>query len=165
MTAMRPRRSRAPSRTSTKNLILGFASPAALEAEGALTLVRGKGVYVWDENGNRYLDGLSSLWNCNIGHGRAEIANAIAAQTRTLSYAPTLLGFASQPAARLASRIARMAPKGLTRVVFTSGGSEANETVIRLVRLYWRLRKQPDKIKIVALNRAYHGSSNGAASL
>lgn len=165
MTTARARRSRAPARTSTKNLILGFASPATLEADGALTLVRGQGVYVWDERGNKYLDGLSSLWNCNIGHGRAEVATAIAAQTRTLSYASTLLGFASQPAARLATRIARMVPKGLTRVVFTSGGSEANETVIRLVRLYWRLRQRPDKIKIVALNRAYHGSSNGAASL
>lgn len=162
MTAKRPR---AAARTSTKNLILGFASPATLEADGALTLVRGKGVYVWDEQGNKYLDGLSSLWNCNIGHGRGEIAAAIAQQTRTLSYAPTLLGFASQPAARLATRISRMAPKGLTRVVFTSGGSEANETVIRLVRLYWRLRQRPNKITIVALNRAYHGSSNGAASL
>jgi adenosylmethionine-8-amino-7-oxononanoate aminotransferase len=160
---LRPRR--ISSRVQTKNLILGFASPAALEADGPLTLVRGKGVYVWDEDGNKYLDGLSSLWNANIGHGRSEVAAAIAAQTRTLSYAPTLLGFASEPAARLAARIARWAPKGLTRVVFTSGGSEANETVIRLVRLYWRLRQRPDKIKIVALNRAYHGSSNGAASL
>ena len=84
---------------------------------------------------------------------------------RQLEYAPTLLGFSSEPAERLAARIAKMAPKGLTRVVFTSGGSEANETVIRLVRLYWRLRQRPDKIKIVALNRAYHGSSTGAASL
>jgi len=84
---------------------------------------------------------------------------------RRIAYAPTLLGFSSEPAERLAARIARLAPGGLNRVVFTSGGSEANETVIRLVRLYWRLRQRPDKIKIVALNRAYHGSSTGAASL
>jgi adenosylmethionine-8-amino-7-oxononanoate aminotransferase len=82
-----------------------------------------------------------------------------------LEYAPTLLGFSSAPAEQLAARIARLAPKGLTRVMFTSGGSEANETVIRLIRLYWRLRQRNDKIKIVALNRAYHGSSTGAASL
>jgi adenosylmethionine-8-amino-7-oxononanoate aminotransferase len=136
-----------------------------MEVEGPLTLVRGKGAYVWDEHGRKYLDGLASLWNVSVGHGRAEIARAIAAQTRKLSFAPTLLGFSSEPAQRLAERIARMAPRGLDRVVFTSGGSEANETLIRLVRLYGRLSGRPNKIKIVALSGAYHGSSTGAASL
>lgn len=130
-----------------------------------MELVKGRGVYVWDAQGRKYLDGLASLWNVAVGHGRTEIARAVAKQMRQLEYAPTLLGFSSAPAEELATRIAKMAPKGLTRVVFTSGGSEANETVIRLVRLYWRLRQRPDKIKIVALNRAYHGSSTGAASL
>jgi adenosylmethionine-8-amino-7-oxononanoate aminotransferase len=148
-----------------RHLICGFASPATIEERGPLELVRGKGVYVWDAQGRKYLDGLASLWNVNVGHGRAEIARAVSKQMRQLEYGPTLLGFTSGPAERLAARIAKMAPPGLTRVVFTSGGSEANETVIRLVRLYWRLRQRPDKIKIVALNRAYHGSSTGAASL
>ncbi len=130
-----------------------------------MVIVKGKGAYVWDAQGRKYLDGLASLWNVAVGHGRKEIARALAAQARQIAYAPTLLGFSSAPAQQLAARIAAMAPKGLTRVVFTSGGSEANETVIRLVRLYWRLRQRPDKIKIVALNRAYHGSSTGAASL
>jgi len=148
-----------------RHLVCAFASPAAIEAHGTLHLVRGKGVFVWDDRGNRYIDGLSSLWNVNVGHGRKEIATAIAAQTRRLHYAPTLLGFSSAPAEKLATKIAKMAPKGLERVLFTSGGSEANESVIRLVRLYWRLRGKRDKFKIVALNRAYHGSSTGAASL
>jgi putrescine aminotransferase len=152
-------------RSDSEHLVHAFASPARIEAGGAMTLVRGKGIHVWDSEGRKYLDGLASLWNVAVGHGRPEIARAIAAQTRELSYAPTLLGFSSRPAQRLAARIARMAPKGLTRVIFTSGGSEANETVIRLVRLYWRLRRRPDKIAIVALNRAYHGSTTGAASL
>jgi adenosylmethionine-8-amino-7-oxononanoate aminotransferase len=130
-----------------------------------MTLVKGRGVYVWDADGRKYLDGLASLWNVAVGHGRTEIARAVAAQMRQLAYAPTLLGFSSEPAERLAARIARLAPAGLTRVLFTCGGSEANESVIRLVRLYWRLRRRPDKIRIVALNRAYHGSSTGAASL
>lgn len=148
-----------------EHLICGFASPAVIEANGPMQLVKGRGAYVWDASGRKYFDGLASLWNVAIGHGRPEIARAVAAQIRQLEYAPTLLGFASEPAQRLAARIARVAPKGLTRVVFTSGGSEANETVIRLVRLYWRLRQRPDKIKIVALDHAYHGSSTGAASL
>jgi adenosylmethionine-8-amino-7-oxononanoate aminotransferase len=136
-----------------------------MEAAGPLTLVRGRGVWVWDQNGRKYLDGLASLWNVTVGHGRAEIARAVAAQTRRLAFAPTLLGFSSEPAQALAARLVRLAPKGLTRVQFASGGSEANESMIRFVRLYWRLRGRTDKIKIVALNRAYHGSSTGAASL
>lgn len=147
------------------HLIHAFASPATIESDGAITLVRGKGVYVWDSDGRKYLDGVASLWNVAVGHGRREIARAVGEQTRSLAYAPTLLGFSSIPAQRLAARIARMAPKGLNRVLFTSGGSEANETVIRLVRLYWRLRDRPDKFRIVALNGAYHGSSTGAATL
>jgi adenosylmethionine-8-amino-7-oxononanoate aminotransferase len=152
-------------RIDRAHLVHGFSSPAATEVEGTVRLVKGRGAYVWDSEGRRYLDALASLWNVAVGHGRAEIARAVAAQTRALAFAPTLLGFSSEPAARLAARIVRLAPPGLRRVVFTSGGSEANETVIRLVRLYWRLRGRPDKITIVALNGAYHGSSTGAASL
>jgi adenosylmethionine-8-amino-7-oxononanoate aminotransferase len=148
-----------------RHLVCGFASPAVIAERGTMQIVKGRGVYVWDAAGRKYIDGLASLWNVNVGHGRASIARAAAKQMRAIEFAPTLLGFSSKPAEELAARIVRMAPKGLTRVAFTSGGSEANESVIRLVRLYWRLRGQPDKIKIVALNRAYHGSSNGAVSL
>jgi len=152
-------------RLDREHLVHGFGSPAVAEAEGTLRLVRGRGAYVWDSEGRRYLDGLSSLWNVAVGHGRGEIARAVAAQIRALEYAPTLLGFSTEPAIRLAARLARLAPKGLRHVMFTSGGSESNESVIRLVRLYWRLRRRPDKIGIVALRGAYHGTSSGAASL
>jgi putrescine---pyruvate transaminase len=152
-------------RLDRNHLVHGFGSPAVSSVEGTLRLVRGKGAYVWDSEGRRYLDGLSSLWNVAVGHGRPEIARAVAAQARRLAYAPTLLGFSTEPAIRLAARIARMAPKGLSHVMFTSGGSESNESVIRLVRLYWRLRGRADKIGIVALRNAYHGTSSGAASL
>ncbi|MBI4518231.1 MAG: aspartate aminotransferase family protein [Deltaproteobacteria bacterium] len=152
-------------RADRAHLIHGFGSPAVIEREGTIRLVKGRGVYVWDSAGRRYIDALASLWNVAVGHGRAEIARAVAKQMRAIEYVPTLLGFASEPAIRLAARLARLAPKGLTRVVFTSGGSESNETVIRLVRLFWRLRGRPDKIQMVALERAYHGSSTGAASL
>ncbi len=152
-------------RLDRAHLVHGFGSPAVAAAEGTLRLGRGPGAYVWDSQGRRYLDGLSSLWNVAVGHGRGEIARAVAAQIRALEFAPTLLGFSTEPAIRLAARIARMAPKGLKHVMFTSGGSESNESVIRLVRLYWRLRGRPDKIGIVALRDAYHGTSSGAASL
>ena len=152
-------------RRGPRHLVCAFASPATVESQGTIRLERGKGAFVWDDHGRRYIDGLSSLWNVNVGHGRKEIGAAVAAQTRRLQFAPTLLGFSSEPAERLATKIAKLAPKGLDRVLLTSGGSEANESVIRLVRLYWRLRGRPDKIQIVALERAYHGSSTGAASL
>jgi putrescine aminotransferase len=165
MAAPAPMTRRARRKAAVQHLVCGFTSLAAIEQHGPMVIVKGRGAYVWDAAGRKYLDGLASLWNVAVGHGRREIAQAIAAQVRRIEYAPTLLGFASEPAQRLAARIAALAPKGLTRVIFTSGGSEANESVIRLVRLYWRLRQRPDKIKIVALNRGYHGSSTGAASL
>ncbi|HEY8514613.1 MAG TPA: aspartate aminotransferase family protein [Candidatus Binatia bacterium] len=152
-------------RLDRAHLVHGFGSPAVTERDGTLRLVKGRGVWVWDAAGRRYLDAVASLWNVNVGHGRAEIGRAMAKQASTLEYAPTLLGFSSEPAIALAARIARMTPPGLEHVFFTSGGSESNESVIRLARLYWRLRGRPEKIGIVALSRAYHGSSTGAASL
>jgi len=152
-------------RLDRAHLVHGFGSPAVAERDGTIRMVRGRGIYVWDAAGRRYVDGLSGLWNVAVGHGRAEIARAIAKQARLLAYAPTLLGFATEPAVRLAARIAKLLPKELGHVVFTSGGSESNESVIRYVRAYARLRGTPDKIRIVALTSAYHGSSTGAASL
>jgi adenosylmethionine-8-amino-7-oxononanoate aminotransferase len=152
-------------RLDRAHLVHGFGSPAVAERDGTLCIVRGNGIYVLDTQGRRYIDGLSGLWNVAVGHGRVEIARAIGRQARELAYAPTLLGFSTEPAVRLAARIAGLLPAGLEHVVFTSGGSESNESVIRYVRAYNRLRGKTDKIRIVALTNAYHGSSTGAASL
>lgn len=152
-------------RFAPRHLVCGFVSPFQVAQQGTLRLVKGRGIYVWDQHGRRYIDGLASLWNVAVGHGQPSITRAVARQMQNLAYAPTLLGFSSHPAEELARRIVRMAPRGLTRVLFTSGGSEANESIIRLVRLYWRLKGQPEKYRIVTLNRGYHGSSTGAASL
>jgi adenosylmethionine-8-amino-7-oxononanoate aminotransferase len=152
-------------RLDRAHLVHGFGSPAVAARDGALRIVRGHGIYVWDSEERRYIDGLSGLWNVALGHGRVEIARAIGRQARELAYAPTLLGFSTEPAVRLAARIADLLPAGLDHVVFTSGGSESNESVIRYVRAYNRLRGLPDKIGIVALTNAYHGSSTGSASL
>jgi putrescine aminotransferase len=152
-------------RFAPRHLVCGFVSPYQVMQAGTLRLVKGRGIYVWDQHGRRYIDGLASLWNVAIGHGQPSIPRAVARQMQTIAYAPTLLGFSSQPAEELARRLVRLAPRGLTRVLFTSGGSEANESIIRLVRLYWRLKGHPEKYRIVTLNRGYHGSSTGAASL
>src|SRR5262245_6085563 len=78
-------------RADRRHLVHGFISPAAARDEGTITLVRGKGIHVWDSHGRRYIDGLASLWNVHVGHGRAEIARAAAAQMKKIAYAPTLL--------------------------------------------------------------------------
>src|SRR5689334_5714592 len=108
-------------RRDPKNLICGFASPAVIAERGTTQIVKGRGTNVWDSQGRKCVGGLGSLWNVTIGHGRPEIARAVAKQMRDIEFVPTLLGFSSRPAEELASRIARMAPRGLTRIAFTSG--------------------------------------------
>ncbi len=124
-------------------------------------IVRGEGCYVYDEHGRRYLDGLSSLFCVNAGHGRRELAAAAAAQIRELDFF-TNWSYAHPRAIELAERIAGLAPAGLERVFFTSGGSEAVESAWKLARAYHRLRGEAGRTKIVARELAYHGSSLGA---
>ncbi len=124
-------------------------------------IVRGDGCYVYDEHGNRYLDALSSLFCVNAGHGRPELADAAAAQIRELDFF-TNWSYAHPRAIELAERIAGLAPAGLERVFFTSGGSEAVESAWKLARAFHGLRREPGRTKIIARELAYHGSSLGA---
>jgi adenosylmethionine-8-amino-7-oxononanoate aminotransferase len=124
-------------------------------------IARGEGCYVYDEHGRRYLDGLSSLFCVNVGHGRRELAAAAAAQIRELDFF-TNWSYAHPRAIELAERIAELAPPGLERVFFTSGGSEAVESAWKLARAYHGLRGEAGRTKIVARELAYHGSSLGA---
>ena len=124
-------------------------------------LVRGEGCHVWDEDGNRYFDGLSALFCVNIGHGRADIAQAGADQAKELGFF-TNWSYAHPPAIELAAKIASLAPGDLNRVFFTSGGSEAVESAIKLVRQYHKLTGNPNKTKIIARETAYHGTTLGA---
>jgi adenosylmethionine-8-amino-7-oxononanoate aminotransferase len=163
--ALDPRQAKALHQQDTAHLVHGFVPLQLQQKKGVPIFVKGQGVYLWDTEGKRYIDGLASLWNVHIGHGRKEINRAVAAQMDKLAFAPTLIGPTSVPTVQLATKLVKIAPKGLTRVVFTSGGSEANETVIRLVRAYWKAKGQPEKIKFVSLNQGYHGSSSGAAVL
>ncbi len=161
------------------------AAPAAAEQEGTLQerakrhlwlhftrmgayadaeipiIVRGEGPYVWDEHGNRHLDGLSGLFCVNAGHGRTEIGEAMAAQVAELDFT-TNWSYAHPRAIELATKIAELAPGDLNRVFFTSGGSEAVESAIKLVRAYHRALGKGQKHKIVAREVAYHGTSMGA---
>ena len=127
-------------------------------------MVRGEGCYVWDEDGKKYLDALSSLFCVNIGHGRADVAQAGADQGAVLEYYPTWSA-AHPPAIKLAEKIASLAPGDLNRVFFTSGGAESVESAIKLARQYHKVVGNERKTKIVARSGAYHGTTIGALAL
>jgi adenosylmethionine-8-amino-7-oxononanoate aminotransferase len=126
-------------------------------------ITRAEGCYVYDEHGNRYLDGLSGLFCCNAGHGRTEYGEAAARQVEELDFY-TLWSYAHPKAIELAARIASMTPGDLNRVFFTSGGSEAVESALKLARNYHRIHGKGQKHKVIAREVAYHGTSLGALS-
>src|SRR5918999_2507982 len=144
-----------------RHLWMHFTRMAAYDAVEVPIIVHGEGPYVWDEHGNRYLDGLSALFCVNVGHGRTEIGDAMAAQVRELDFV-TNWSYAHPRAIELATRIASLTPPGLDRVFFTSGGSEADESAIKLARAFHRMEGKGQKYKVVAREIAYHGTSLGA---
>jgi len=117
----------------------------------------GEGCTIVAADGRRYLDGLSGLWNVNVGHGRAELVDAAAAQMRTLAYCSGFAGSSNVPSIRLAERLVDLTGGAMEAVFFTSGGAEANESAFKTARFYWKARGRPDKVKIVARDHAYHG--------
>lgn len=147
-----------------RHLWMHFSRMGAYDAEHEIPIiVRGEGCYVYDEHGKRYLDGLSSLFCTNIGHGRADIVQAGADQAAELGYFNNW-SYAHPRAIELATKIASLAPGDLNRVFFTSGGSEAVESAIKLSRQYHKVTGNPLKTKIIARDVAYHGTSLGALS-
>ncbi len=124
-------------------------------------LTRGEGVHVWDTEGKRYLDGLSQLFCVNIGHGRADVGEAGAKQAAELAYASNW-SYSHPRSIELAARVAAMCPGDLNRVFFTSGGSESVESAIKLSRQFHKLTGSPTKVKIIAREVAYHGTTLGA---
>src|SRR5881275_3241900 len=144
-----------------RHLWMHFTRMGAYEDHELPIIVRGEGSYVWDERGNRYLDGLSALFCVNIGHGRADVAQAGADQARELGFF-TNWSYAHPRAIELAAKVASLAPGDLNRVFFTSGGSEAVESAIKLVRQYHKVTGNPNKTKIIARETAYHGTTLGA---
>jgi adenosylmethionine-8-amino-7-oxononanoate aminotransferase len=141
-----------------------FTRLSSLQKDGLPVIARGEGAYVWDTQGKRYLDGLSGLFTVNIGHGRHELAAAAEHQTRTLPYFP-LWSFGTEPAIRLAARLADLAPGDLNRVFFTSGGGEAVESAWKLAMQYFAAIGQPGRRKVISRDYAYHGTSLGALSI
>jgi putrescine---pyruvate transaminase len=139
------------------HLIHPLTDHSQLPATGSLVIVEGDGCELITQEGQRLIDGLSGLWTVNLGHGRQDLIEAAHAQLRKLPYASTFGGVASPPAIELAERIAGLAPPGLSGVFFVSGGSEANETAIKLARRHWVRRGEPRKSIVLAHDRGYHG--------
>ncbi|EKN68181.1 aspartate aminotransferase family protein [Schinkia azotoformans] len=134
------------------------------EAGPAFIFQTGKGIYLEDMKGTTLIDGMSSLWNVNVGHGREELADAAKEQMAKLAFTSCFSTFSNEPAILLAKKITDLAPAPLTAVFFTSGGSEANDTAYKLARHYWLLKGQPERKKIISRTKSYHGVSMGATS-
>ena len=142
-----------------------FSDMKSLNAEGSRVIVSAEGVWLTDSDGNRILDGMSGLWCVNVGYGRQEIVDAVAKQMAELPYYNTFFKTTHKPAIELAARLAELTPPQFNRVFFTGSGSEANDTVIKLVRRYFQIKEKPEKKIIISRRNAYHGSTVAAGSL
>ncbi len=142
-----------------------FTDRGALNAKGARMITRAEGVYLYDSEGEKMLDGMAGLWCVNLGYSRPELVEAASRQMSQLAYYNTFFQTSHPPAAILAARLAELAPGDLNHVFFSGSGSETNDTNIRMVRHYWASLGKPEKTVIIARKNAYHGSTVAAASL
>lgn len=142
-----------------------FSAQGEFRETGARVMKSGDGVWLTDSEGEKILDAMAGLWCVNIGYGRDELAEVAARQMRELPYYNTFFKTTHVPAIALAAKLAELAPGNLNHVFFASGGSDANDTNIRVVRRYWELKGKPEKTIIISRKNAYHGSSMGSASL
>ena len=142
-----------------------FTDYKQLEQTGSRIITRASGVYLWDSEGNKILDGMAGLWCVNVGYGRDELADAARDQMCELPYYNSFFQTSHPPVIELTELLSEISPRGIHRAFLTNSGSEANDTVIRMVRRYWDLMDQPKKKVIISRECAYHGSTIGAASL
>lgn len=150
---------------SRRHLLAPFTDYRQLNEKGARIITRAEGVHLWDSEGQRILDGMAGLWCVNVGYGREELVEAASRQMRELPYYNLFFQTAHPPALELAKAIAELAPDGMNHVFFTGSGSEANDTVLRLVRHYWATKGQPEKRVVIGRWNGYHGSTLAGASL
>lgn len=142
-----------------------FTDTKALANIGARVIVKGEGIYIWDSEGRRLLDGMSGLWCVNVGYGRKSIADAVHAQLQALPYYNSFFQTTNIPAVQLATKLVEISPPQFNHVFFTGSGSEANDTNLRLVRRYWDLQGYPQRNVVISRRKAYHGSTIASATL
>lgn len=132
---------------------------------GPRVFTHGEGVYLWDTEGRRLLDGMGGLWCVNIGYGRKELGEVAHQQMDQLAYYNTFFKTANEPVIELSERLAGLTPDGIDNFFFANSGSEANDTALRMVRMYWAAQGKPERQVIISRDYAYHGSTIAGASL
>ncbi|MDA0365048.1 MAG: aspartate aminotransferase family protein [Chloroflexi bacterium] len=137
----------------------------APDHENPIVFDHGEGVWLTDARGRRYIDGLASLWNVAVGHGRGELADAAAAQMRKLAFTSAYTGFTNVPAIELAQKVLELTYDNMAGVFYTNSGSESNEGALKVARFYWNLQGRPDKVKLIARERSYHGGTLAATAM
>ena len=142
-----------------------FSDMADLNRKGSRVIASAQGVWLTDTDGNRFIDGMSGLWCVNVGYGREEIVEAVARQLRDLPYYNTFFQCTHPAAAEFAEALANVAPPQMNRVFFTNSGSESNDTVFRLARVYWDCLGKPSKKIFIGRKNGYHGSTATATSM
>jgi putrescine---pyruvate transaminase len=142
-----------------------FTDTALLNREGVRVITKAEGVYLWDSEGRRLIDGMAGLWCVNLGYGRKELAEAAYRQMLELPYYNTFFKTATPPSVELSKVLVDLTPEGLNHVFYASSGSEANDTIVRMVRHFWNLMGKTDKKTIISRIYGYHGSTMASASL
>ncbi|QLL13165.1 aspartate aminotransferase family protein [Pseudomonas chlororaphis] len=150
---------------SSEHHLAPFSDFKQLKEKGPRIITNAEGVYLWDSEGNKILDGMAGLWCVAIGYGREELVEAASKQMRELPYYNLFFQTAHPPALELAKAISDVAPQGMNHVFFTGSGSEGNDTMLRMVRHYWAIKGQPKKKTIISRVNGYHGSTVAGASL
>ena len=149
--------------------IHSFTDHGDLATRGSRVMTHADGIYVWDSEGKKVLDGMSGLWCVNAGYGRKELADAAYQQMMTLPYYNSFFQTTNVPATKLAAKLASLAPdvgdRSFNHVFYSSSGSESNDTNVRMVRRYWDLMGQPQRKVIIGRHNGYHGSTMAGASL
>jgi putrescine aminotransferase len=149
----------------TAHFMHPFTDHKALGEKGARVMVRGEGIYLWDSEGNKILDGMSGLWCMNVGYGRKSISDAVYRQMETLPFYNSFFNTTNVPAVLLATKLSAISPPQFNHVYFTGSGSEANDTNVRMVRRYWDVLGYKERHTIISRHNSYHGSTMAGASL
>ncbi|MBA4111016.1 MAG: aspartate aminotransferase family protein [Leptothrix sp. (in: Bacteria)] len=142
-----------------------FTDFKALAAKGSRIITKADGIYLWDREGHKIFDAMSGLWCVNVGYGQRALIDAATHQLEALPFYNAFFQTATTPAIALAEKLAKLSPSGFEHVFFTGSGSEGNDTIVRMVRRYWDLLRQPERQVIISRQNAYHGSTMAGASL
>ncbi|EEG09752.1 aspartate aminotransferase family protein [Pseudogulbenkiania ferrooxidans] len=142
-----------------------FTDTESLNQQGARVITKADGVFLWDSDGNKILDGMAGLWCVNIGYGRKDLSEVARRQMDELAYYNTFFKTTHPAVVELSHLLSQVAPEGFSHIFYTNSGSESVDTMIRMVRRYWDVKGKPGKKTLIGRWNGYHGSTIGGASL